>query len=145
MKNNIIKLLKISIYVTLIVGTIQLINKGIKPSIAATIIDTGSDIGNPINPPPDSNDSSPLDDTDFLDPNDPSPIDDVDIDLTPDPPDPVGDSGVPPIITDPPDLPYLPPVHPPIPIPEPLTILGAATAIAFGTSFKRKLTKAKKK
>ncbi|MGK7954758.1 MAG: PEP-CTERM sorting domain-containing protein [Crocosphaera sp.] len=31
------------------------------------------------------------------------------------------------------------------PIPEPLTILGASAAIAFGTSFKRKLSKAKKK
>ena len=31
------------------------------------------------------------------------------------------------------------------PIPEPLTILGAGTAIAFGTGFKRKLGKAKKK
>ena len=31
------------------------------------------------------------------------------------------------------------------PIPEPLTILGAGTAIAFGAGFKRKLAKAKKK
>ncbi len=31
------------------------------------------------------------------------------------------------------------------PVPEPLTILGAGTAIAFGTAFKRKLAKAKKK
>lgn len=30
-------------------------------------------------------------------------------------------------------------------VPEPLTILGAGTAIAFGTGFKRKLAKAKKK
>ena len=30
-------------------------------------------------------------------------------------------------------------------VPEPLTILGAGTAVAFGTSFKRKLSKAKKK
>lgn len=30
-------------------------------------------------------------------------------------------------------------------VPEPLTILGAGTAIAFGTAFKRKLSKAKKK
>ncbi|MDJ0661811.1 MAG: PEP-CTERM sorting domain-containing protein [Crocosphaera sp.] len=30
------------------------------------------------------------------------------------------------------------------PVPEPLTILGAGTAIAFGTGFKRKLAKAKK-
>ncbi|MGK7941633.1 MAG: PEP-CTERM sorting domain-containing protein [Crocosphaera sp.] len=30
-------------------------------------------------------------------------------------------------------------------VPEPLTILGAATAVAFGTGFKRKLAKAKKK
>ena len=30
-------------------------------------------------------------------------------------------------------------------VPEPLTILGAGTAIAFGTTFKRKLAKAKKK
>lgn len=30
-------------------------------------------------------------------------------------------------------------------VPEPLTILGAGTAVAFGTSFKRKLAKAKKK
>ena len=31
------------------------------------------------------------------------------------------------------------------PVPEPLTILGASTAVAFGTNFKRKLTKNKKK
>ena len=30
-------------------------------------------------------------------------------------------------------------------VPEPLTILGAGTAVAFGTSFKRKLAKAKSK
>ncbi|MDJ0599151.1 MAG: PEP-CTERM sorting domain-containing protein [Crocosphaera sp.] len=29
-------------------------------------------------------------------------------------------------------------------VPEPLTILGAGSAIAFGTAFKRKLAKAKK-
>ncbi|MGK7962087.1 PEP-CTERM sorting domain-containing protein [Crocosphaera sp.] len=31
------------------------------------------------------------------------------------------------------------------PVPEPLTILGAGTAVAFGTTFKRKLAKSKKK
>ncbi|WP_048753665.1 PEP-CTERM sorting domain-containing protein, partial [Crocosphaera watsonii] len=33
----------------------------------------------------------------------------------------------------------------PTAVPEPLTILGAGTAIAFGVGFKRKLGKAKKK
>ena len=40
------------------------------------------------------------------------------------------------------DLPEQTPVEP---VPEPLTILGAGTAVAFGTSFKRKLAKAKSK
>ena len=43
---------------------------------------------------------------------------------------------------DPCDLPEQTPVEP---VPEPLTILGAGTAVAFGTSFKRKLAKAKSK
>ena len=37
------------------------------------------------------------------------------------------------------------PYAPNTPVPEPLTILGAGTAIAFGAGFKRKLAKAKKK
>ncbi|GBF82322.1 hypothetical protein AsFPU1_3750 [Aphanothece sacrum FPU1] len=36
------------------------------------------------------------------------------------------------------------PVLPPQGVPEPLTILGAVTAVAFGTQFKRKLTQSKK-
>ena len=40
------------------------------------------------------------------------------------------------------DLPEQTPVEP---VPEPLTIFGAGTAVAFGTSFKRKLAKAKSK